>query len=125
MKTVTLKCYRCGKDSNVDDMRYVSSNRMICKTCVDKAKNPEKVSAQRQNLFNTYDAKKPAQTVATYQSEPTVEYVCNRCNYLFKRKKSVIMHFCPYCSKEGTLDIKSGTPADRLIKESLGENYDS
>jgi DNA-directed RNA polymerase subunit RPC12/RpoP len=126
MRTVTLKCYRCGKDNDVVDMRYAALNRMICKTCMEKGRNPpinDPVSSKK-SKFSTFEPKKDINSPKEDIKEPIVEYVCSGCHYTFKRKKSANVFSCPYCNAEGTLELKSGKTADHFIKESTGERYD-
>lgn len=113
MRDIQLKCYRCGKDNDVIDMRYTAANRMICKNCMEKGKNPQGTQTPAQKS-----------QINSFETEPKIEYECKDCHYSFKRKESAIVGVCPYCSADGVLEIKSKSPVDRLIKESMGEDYD-
>jgi DNA-directed RNA polymerase subunit RPC12/RpoP len=118
MREIRLKCYRCGKENDVIDMRYTAANRMICKNCMEKSKNPQ---AAQKDSVKIFEGEKDAKS---QKKEPQVEYQCKNCRYSFKRKESASVSVCPYCSAEGELEIKDKSPVDRLIKESIGEDYD-
>lgn len=111
MSENTLKCYRCGQNHLVTDMRYTAANKMVCKHCLSKT-NPKKTFSQEQNESKTASM------------ERSVEYVCSKCNYKFKRKAEPPVNACPYCGRQGTLELQSSKGAASLIEESLDKKYD-
>ncbi len=126
MKSVQLKCYRCGKENDVIDMRYTALNRMICKNCMEKGKTTvaNEIILPKKTTNSSFDLKKETKTQPKNEAkEPMIEYICKECHYTFKRKKSAIIKTCPYCNAEESLDVKSGKTADNILKESTGEGY--
>ncbi len=95
MREVTLKCSRCHKEYPSSDMRYVSSNVMCCKNCIE---TPEK------------NVTKPAE-----KAVEKMEFRCTKCNYSFKR--NVMPNACPYCAKKGTLVMKAGMKVDNFLAD--------
>ena len=98
----TLKCYRCGREYPVSDMRYVTEKKMMCRFCVKQA--PLKKEA-------------PEKTPVL----KGIGYRCRSCNYKFKR--NVTVSVCPYCGRQGTLEASKKT-AQSLIEESMDKKFD-
>ncbi len=46
-----------------------------------------------------------------------IKYVCNNCSYEFSRNNEVNFLHCPYCGKKGTVDIKKGDFASKVLDE--------
>ncbi|AJF61925.1 TPA: hypothetical protein HA239_02480 [Candidatus Woesearchaeota archaeon] len=46
-----------------------------------------------------------------------IKYVCTSCNYDFSRKENIRFSKCPYCGKEGTVEVKKDNYASRLLNE--------
>ncbi len=45
------------------------------------------------------------------------KYECKSCGYKFTRKSSSKVLRCPYCSKQGTVDVMKGDFASRILEE--------
>jgi DNA-directed RNA polymerase subunit RPC12/RpoP len=46
-----------------------------------------------------------------------IAYVCRNCNFEFSRKSNIVVKRCPYCGKEGTVEVKSKNYASKLIED--------
>ena len=46
-----------------------------------------------------------------------INYACTECNYEFSRKQGLKFMKCPYCGREGTVDLKKGNYASRILEE--------
>jgi len=102
-----LKCYRCGQERPVTEMRYTSENKMTCKHCLERGKksvpNPEPAREQRGEME---------------------KLSCSKCKYSFRRKKGETVKTFPYCGRAGTVEKRTGLSANDLINESLDSRYD-
>jgi ribosomal protein L37AE/L43A len=50
-----------------------------------------------------------------------INYECGSCGYKFTRKAEAKIVRCPYCSKEGTVDLVKGNYASKILGEVTGE----
>jgi DNA-directed RNA polymerase subunit RPC12/RpoP len=108
MREVLLKCFKCHKEYPSSDMRYVSTNILCCKNCLDRGASIS-----------------PSPKESLKLSEPKVnktEYQCRKCKYTFKSNTAT--NTCPYCGKRDTLVILKSVPASNLIDESSNKAYD-
>jgi ribosomal protein L37AE/L43A len=48
-----------------------------------------------------------------------INYECRKCGYKFSRKVGSKILRCPYCSKEGTVEIVKGNAASKILDEVL------
>jgi DNA-directed RNA polymerase subunit RPC12/RpoP len=106
------KCAKCGKDFVQEEIRYTSSNKMACVYCLGIQLRP--VTGERR--VEKIKDNNPV--------EETVEYQCTKCNYAFKRKKSFLIHTCPYCSNNGSLTIRASKDAKNILRDSMDNRYD-
>lgn len=52
-----------------------------------------------------------------------VKYECKSCGYKFTRKAESKILRCPYCAKEGTIELMKGEYASKLLDEVSSEDY--
>ncbi len=46
-----------------------------------------------------------------------IKYGCKSCGYKFTRKAESKIIRCPYCGKEGTVEVLKGDAASKLLDE--------
>lgn len=46
-----------------------------------------------------------------------INYRCNSCGYDFSRNSTIKFLKCPYCGKKGTIELKKGDFASRLLED--------
>lgn len=49
--------------------------------------------------------------------EQRVKYECSGCGYKFTRKVDAKVLRCPYCSKQGTVEVLKGQFASKLLDD--------
>ena len=51
-----------------------------------------------------------------------IKYECGSCGYKFTRKAESKVIRCPYCSKEGTVEVMKGEYASKILGEIDSDN---
>ncbi|AJF62039.1 TPA: hypothetical protein HA239_05740 [Candidatus Woesearchaeota archaeon] len=98
-------CYKCKKEYGSDEIRLNADRKLVCVYCLGTKKHAEVKEPKIDKI------------------EETIEYVCNNCHYLFKRKASVLFMHCPYCGQEGKIIAKKNMDSDMILSDSMDAKY--
>ena len=97
-----IKCYKCGNEYTMNNMRMESSKmRLVCRNCLEGKTVVKQETKQ--------DAK-----TAKAEESPMKDYFCKECKYSFKRAKHLDIRTCPYCDSKSV--ISKGSTA-RIIAD--------
>ena len=97
---IAIRCYKCGKEYNLDMMRMDSNlKNLVCRNCLER-KPAEK--REQTKIFS--------QNATEKNQEPSMkEYFCKKCKYNFTRAKHLDISTCPYCGASKSLMSKGST----------------
>jgi DNA-directed RNA polymerase subunit RPC12/RpoP len=98
MPSMLYKCFKCNKDINSSDVRYIGSSEktnIICSSCLERYKMSKKGITPQADDYS----EKPI--IRHERIVEKIQYQCQGCSYIFYVKKdSPQKHICPYCGKD-------------------------
>jgi DNA-directed RNA polymerase subunit RPC12/RpoP len=122
-KTMTIKCFRCGKQHLLLDMVMDASGRgMVCRPCgglppkrepgAPRPVTPEQKSSIREQFARP---KSPRTSSGKYS--------CNNCKYRFTSNKPFEQISCPYCGSK-RISTPEESSADAILRDAGQRDYD-
>jgi DNA-directed RNA polymerase subunit RPC12/RpoP len=117
-KTMTLKCFRCGRQQLVLDMVMDASGKgMVCRPCAGLkpkggTEEPQTISSIREQFARPKTAK-----------QSSGKFACTNCKFRFSSSKAFDQISCPYCGSRRVAKPEE-VSADALIRDASRTDYD-
>lgn len=116
MVSMKTTCKKCGKEMEPSEMRALANGEgFVCVNCYENTNEPSSVSKERLRKPSS-PTTNPETKIDTKDGFFTKkEYVCDACNYKFKRSPEFIVNKCPFCGKTGFVHMKVEQAANELL----------
>lgn len=114
---LTPRCAKCGDELNVNDMRALPDGKgFVCTNCFEHGDARTSPFSVNKNKLREIEPKEEDDVIGRMDEDifNHKEYVCNSCNYTFKRKSDDTNIICPYCGKRN-VQQKVDVSADVLL----------
>lgn len=118
-------CKKCGKKIDFGDMRALPDGKgFVCKSCLENKTPTYNPLRKEYPKKETQRTPLPEEQISDVEDSAKIDmdsffsqkvYVCDSCNYTFKRNPEVNVRVCPFCGKT-TVHEKVEMPADEYVE---------
>jgi len=117
-KTMTLKCFRCGKQHPLLEMVMdISGKGMVCRQCAGlKPKDTPPQATPKPSIREQF-----ARPKTPHKSDG--KYACNNCKFRFSSNKPLDQVSCPYCGSR-RISTPAENSADALLRAAGSREFD-
>ena len=118
---LTPTCKKCGAKLDLSSMKAHPDGGFVCTNCFENT-NPQFARPTKDRLRAIEPNPVQQQSTEQKTDEEGVffnlkEYVCDECNYSFKKTPEFQVKVCPYCGKVGSVRQKVDEPADKFVQD--------
>jgi DNA-directed RNA polymerase subunit RPC12/RpoP len=122
-KTMTIKCFRCGKQHLLLEMVMDSSGKgMVCRPCAGlpprgtPGAKPVAAASTPPSVRERFERPKSPKSSSG-------KYACLNCRYRFSSSKSFDQIACPYCGSK-RISSPEESSADAILRDAGKRDYD-
>ncbi|MBN1502740.1 hypothetical protein JW930_04290 [Candidatus Woesearchaeota archaeon] len=104
-----LTCSKCKNEYPSSEIKFSMTNaKLLCVYCLGE---------KTRKIEIPFEAEENQQE----EVQEVLRYHCKACQYNFSKRKSAEVNRCPYCSREGTVELRKS--ANELLIEALEPLY--
>ncbi len=110
------QCKKCSKEIGHHEMRALDDGSgFVCIECHETGSNPPFSGAK--TLRKPVMEEQSDSPVSEQHFFEQKEYICDACQYKFKRNPEFVVGLCPFCGKDGFVHQKIDQLAQEFVEQ--------